>query len=321
MAGLRVPDDIIVSNDGSTDNTSELASRHGAQVVSIDEPEGPAAARNRGAGETDADLLFFLDADVLVHTDTVLRIIERFETDTSLTAVFGSYDDTPLAPGVVSQYRNLLHHYVHHTSTEDTQSFWAGCGAIRRTTFVAAGGFDPAFRRPSIEDIELGYRLSKLGHRVKLDPRIQVTHLKRWRFRSMVVTDIRDRAYPWSRLLLTTHWRPSELNLQWSHRVSSCVVWLGLASVVWGTSRGSLLTVSGALLGSALALLWLNRAFYVFLWRKKGFGFTLAAVGMHALYYAYSSATLGVCWLAYQVQRIAAPKAESRGGRLSGAPE
>ena len=74
--------------------------------------------------------LLFLDADVCIHEDTVSRIRERFQADPSLGAVFGSYDDAPEAPGVVSQFRNLLHCYIHHTSRHRATTFWAGCGAM-----------------------------------------------------------------------------------------------------------------------------------------------------------------------------------------------
>ena len=80
---------------------------------------------------------------------------------------------TTLAPrlqGVVSQYRNLLHHFVHQHGNSEASTFWAGCGAIRRSVFEEMGGFDEQrFPTPSIEDIELGYRLRQAGHRILLD--------------------------------------------------------------------------------------------------------------------------------------------------------
>ena len=83
---------------------------------------------------------------------------------------------------MVSQYRNLLHHFVHQEGNPEASTFWAGCGAVRRAAFDAVAGYDEArFRRPSIEDIELGYRLRRAGYRIRLDRDLQCTHLKRWR--------------------------------------------------------------------------------------------------------------------------------------------
>ena len=147
---------------------------------------GPAAARNTGAQAASAPLVFFLDADVAVHPDTFGRAVARFEADPGLAALFGSYDDCPAAPGLVSQFRNLLHHYVHQQGSfvddaRPARTFWTGCGAIRRQVFLDLGGFDPQlYRRPAIEDIELGYRLTRAGCRIDLARDIQATHLKRW---------------------------------------------------------------------------------------------------------------------------------------------
>ena len=59
----------------------------------------------------------------------------------------------------LSQYKNLLHHFVHQGSSSDATTFWAGCAAVDRKVFVDIGGFDAArYDQPSIEDIEMGYR-------------------------------------------------------------------------------------------------------------------------------------------------------------------
>src|ERR687894_766679 len=92
--------------------------------------------------------------------DELSRIEAAFADDPGLTALFGSYDDRPEAPGAVSGFRNLLHHHVHQGGAGPARTFWAGLGAVRRDAFVAAGGFDEGrYPVPSIEDIELGMRL------------------------------------------------------------------------------------------------------------------------------------------------------------------
>ena len=113
-----------------------------------------------------------------VRSDTIARIRRRFEMDPRLDALIGSYDDEPASAGFASQYKNLLHHFVHQHGREEAATFWTGCGAIRREVFAAAGGFDESYTRPCIEDIELGHRLRQRGRRIVLDPALQVKHLK-----------------------------------------------------------------------------------------------------------------------------------------------
>jgi hypothetical protein len=138
----------------------------------------------------DGTVLLFVDADVVVAPGTVSHVAAAFAGDAGLAACFGSYDDRPRAPGLVSRYRNLLHHFVHQDGNAEAATFWAGLGAVRRTIFLDVGGFDAArFPRPSIEDIELGYRLRRAGHRILLDKGLQGTHLKRWGLVSMIRTD------------------------------------------------------------------------------------------------------------------------------------
>ena len=131
----------------------------------------------------------FIDADIEIHGDAFVRIRAAFADDPGLVALFGSYDDRPAAPGVVSVFRNLLHHHVHQTSAGPATTFWGGIGAVRREAFESLGGFDEnRYAVPAVEDIELGMRLTAAGARIILDPAIQGTHLKRWTLAQMMRT-------------------------------------------------------------------------------------------------------------------------------------
>ena len=280
--------ELIVVDDGSTDGSADLAASFGARVLRHDAPQGPASARNTGAKAASGDVVFFLDADVAVHPDTLGRAVARFEADPGLTALFGSYDDEPEAPGLVSRFRNLLHHFVHQqgTFTNDARpahTFWTGCGAIRRRAFLDAGGFDPRlYSRPAIEDIELGYRLTLSGMRIILARDVQATHLKRWTLGTIVRTDILQRGVPWLILMKRLKVVETDLNVRRGQRV--CVVVAGVLGLTLAASplRPDVLPL--AALGPVLVVA-LNLAFYRFLARKRGLLFAAGAVPMHLIYF------------------------------------
>jgi hypothetical protein len=226
-----------------------------------------------------------VDADVVVRPDVIAQVLEIFGRDPQLVAAFACYDDAPGAPNFLSQYKNLLHHYVRQTGQEAASTFWNGCGAIRREVFVSIGDFDTDFRRPAIWDIELGYRLRRAGHRIRLVKSLQVKHLKRWDADSLVKADLIYRALPWTELILRDRCLINDLNLQTSSRISVALVYLFLASLVAAWRWPGLLMIA---VTPVLLLLVLNARLYRFFLDKRGWWFALRAVPWHWFYYFYN---------------------------------
>jgi hypothetical protein len=277
----------IVVDDGSTDGSGELARRYGGYVVDSDHPRsGPGQARNLGARLASSPLLCFVDADVQTAPDTLAQFVALFASDPGLTAAFGSYDSTPAAQAPLSRYRNLLHYFVHQEGALVASTFWAGCGAIRREAFLSIGGFHPVYRRPSIEDIEMGYRLRAAGGRIRLAKHIQVKHLKHWTLLGIVKTDIFDRALPWTMLIARTGRLPNDLNLQTASRASAASVFLLLALLALGYWQPLVLLATPLPLA---VLVKCNLKLYRFLLAQGGGWFLLRSLPMHWLYYAYSA--------------------------------
>jgi GT2 family glycosyltransferase len=280
VASLPPDSEVIVCDDASTDTPETVAGPLGARVVRLDTASGPAAARNAGARAARHDTLVFLDADVRVHTDTLHRLVAPL-ADSTVAAAFGSYDSAPPEQAWVSLYKNLAHHFVHQRSDPEATTFWAGCGAVRRDAFERLGGFDERYRRPSIEDVDLGQRLCLAGYRVRLVREAQVMHLKRWTLLSWLASDLRDRAIPWGRLLRSGRQLPRDLNFRVVDRLASALVAIawGSAAAAWLDPR--LLAVVAACAAAAIAL---DAPFLAFAASTVSLPFAAACAPLHLLH-------------------------------------
>ena len=279
--------ELIVVDDASPDATPIVAAQYADVLVRLaGKPRGPAYARNRGFEVSRGEVLVFVDADVVVHGDTLRKFAEYLRAHPDVASVFGSYDLHP-GGGVVSQFRNLMHHYVHHSNAGEAETFWAGCGAIRAGAFAEVGMFDEwHYSRPQIEDIELGRRLRSHGFRIVLRPEIQGTHLKRWTFVNMVTTDLQHRGVPWMWLLLKEGPTAGAqaLNLRRIEKIATALV--GLAGL--GMLAALVLTATWPLLISLAALFGVvvfNRHFYAYLRRQRTTLFALQSMALHMCCY------------------------------------
>jgi GT2 family glycosyltransferase len=268
---------------------------------------GPAKARNSGAQASKAPILFFLDADVKIYPDTISKVLTAFQENPEISAVFGSYDSQPPEKNFFSQYKNLFHHYVHQSASGNAKTFWAGCGAVRKTDFDEVGGFSAEFTNPSIEDVELGYRFKEHGKTIRLLKKLQVTHLKKWTLLGLLKADILYRAIPWTMLALKKG-LPRDLNFKLSDRLSgiaACLLLLSLG-LLW---KWPFLGFPAFFLAGLL--LFMNKDLYTFYFRKKGSIFSLFAISFHWFYLLYSTLTFVTFFAVYLIKDAFTKKIKS----------
>jgi cellulose synthase/poly-beta-1,6-N-acetylglucosamine synthase-like glycosyltransferase len=166
--------EVIVVDDGSTDDTAELARRRGAIVMRLARNVGPAAARNAGLAAARGDLIVFTDADCEPADNFVAALTAELH-DAGVGGAKGAY---------TTRQRSLVARFVQHEyesryrrASEQTWidfvDTYAAC--FRRADLERVGGFDPRFR--VCEDQELSFRLAEAGLRIRFVPAARTAHL------------------------------------------------------------------------------------------------------------------------------------------------
>lgn len=275
--------EVIVVDDHSSDDSAAVARRFPCTTLKLPINTGPAAARNSGATEACGSILFFLDADILIKRNTLTLVAGTMARDAGLAALFGSYSKDTVPCNFTSRYKNLVHYYTHQRSREEATTFCSGFGAIRREAFRRLGGFNPCYR--FLEDIELGYRMSRLGLRVRLCKNLQLTHCKHYSLGGLIYSDLFGRAVPWTRLMLETGIIRNDLNTRWNNVVSVPVSFLLLAAPAL---PAPLLSFTALL----CLLVYLNAGLLLLTYSEAGLFFAFRSLLMCFVGYLYSA--LGV---------------------------
>ncbi len=294
--------EVLVVDDCSPDPSNvETATRLGATVLRMKQNGGPGAARNLAAKQAIGEILWLVDADVVAHESGAVLLKKAF-AEPAVAAVFGSYDRAPPALNFASQYKNLVHRYYHQRGREVSDTFWSGCGAIRKSVYLDLGGFDGTrYGRPSIEDIEFGFRMRRAGWSIRLVPELLGTHLKHWTLAEVVRTDIFQRAVPWSFLILSGQGVNNDLNVSNGERIKAGVAGLWFLSLVASLAPALWPAAPVASLFLTFCVVALNRDLLGFFRGNRGLGFALVAAAYHQVYYVYSAATFTMCAVKYHL--------------------
>jgi glycosyltransferase involved in cell wall biosynthesis len=165
---------VVVVDDGSTDETPALLATIDGITVIRQHNRGPAAARNVGWRAVDADYVFFLDADCIAPPDWVSRLLTH-HGDATTGCVGCVYDlanpDSLLARIIYREFERRFEF------CGDQTLFLGSYGtSYSRSTLAALGGFDESYRQASHEDNDLGWRLLRASYRLRLVRDVAVRH-------------------------------------------------------------------------------------------------------------------------------------------------
>lgn len=167
--------EILVVNDGSTDNTVEVVGRYGSVRLITQSNAGPAAARNRGAGEARGSIILFTDDDCVPMPDWLTAMTEPFK-DPEIAATKGIYrtrQKSLIARFVQIEYEDRYRLMASLPTIDFVDTYSAG---FRRDKFLEMNGYDTSFPVACAEDAELSYRMSARGWKMKFVPSAVVYH-------------------------------------------------------------------------------------------------------------------------------------------------
>lgn len=268
LAAKPPPGEVVAVDDRVTDGSlAALPENDRLRVVPNDGGPGPAAARNAGAREARNDVLLFIDADVFVPADIFEKLAAAYGD--GVDAVLGVEAELPTLPDFASKYKNLWMRFTYLRLPARVDLFYTSCASIRRDVFLAAGGMDEGYKRPSVEDTAFGRTLAARGVRVLLDKDIEVEHRKIYSAWGALITAFRRGA-----------------------ALARCILRMGRRREAGGNRTSVPTSFIMSLPAPALFLLWAALAPFAWEWGALGAAATLVAV------YA-----LNFRWLAFLARR------------------
>jgi GT2 family glycosyltransferase len=198
--------EIVVVNDGSKDNTREIAESAGVRVITTLN-KGLSNARNTGMAAANGELIAYLDDDAFPDPHWLTYLASMFlQTD---YAAIGGPNLPPDSDGLVANCVSAAPGGPVHVLITDTEAeHIPGCNfAVRKSALQAIGGFDPRFRVAG-DDVDACWRLHEHGYKIGFSHAAMVWHHRRnsvgayWR---------QQRGYGRAEAMLEQKW-PSKYN-------------------------------------------------------------------------------------------------------------
>lgn len=181
--------EIVVVDDGSTDETPEVLKRFGDRIILLSKPNGgPASARNCGVAAASGDLVAFTDSDCLPQEDWLAELVKGFDGGGDEVGGVGGVIRRA-DPGLLSEYADVLGLLGPVIGGDGKPHIFATANVcFPRSVLLEANLFDEHFTKPGGEDVALCYKIRDLGYEFRLAEETLVLHHHRRNVRSYLRT-------------------------------------------------------------------------------------------------------------------------------------
>lgn len=172
--------EIIVVDDGSTDNTKKIVESFKNVLLLAKTNGGSASAKNFGAQHSRGELIYFLDSDVVLYKNTISMMLETI-TKYNVDMVSGRYSTKPLNHGLIAEYKALVDFVLYlpkkmRNLVQIDQLTGGGGEIYTKKSYEACSGFNEKYKGASVEREELFLRFSNKGYHSAGNPMIRTKH-------------------------------------------------------------------------------------------------------------------------------------------------
>ncbi len=300
--------EVIVVDDCSADNSVEIIESFPCKLIRLTEHAGASGARNAGAYSSQAEVLFFIDADCLLKSDALSIAVESLAKYGAGTIIGGTYTLLPYDMRFFSIFQSVFIHFFETKNCGNPDYVATHAMLINKKIFLESGGFSEDFM-PILEDVEFSHRLRRAGFKLVMEPRLMVTHV----FNFSMVRSLRNAvrksdywtAYSISNQDLLSDSGTASVELKANVAAAFLCILLILTWVLWPAEW--LLYLCGAI---GMANILVNRLLFRLFFQAKGTGFGLLASVYYMTLYAFAvgaGAVIGVSRYVFL---------EKNGGRL-----